>query len=242
MRTATDWPTSRTRPTSIRTIPISCLARALPASFSGGTCFPPRRWTGRRLRWPACAGPADGGRRVETGGLANAYAIGFVFNGGWALNQPASFIVDNFRFIPRNPIDHADFNDDNVAQRVGLADSYRELEFADCEHVSRRAISDRIRRRRAFRRVSSTFRTLCGSRRFGTPTRAPERSGSFLPGLDVPEPSSLMLIVAGRRGNCDVQAAPRPRTVDSHCLLSRSLSTRIEHRFGAVGRYAVVWI
>jgi hypothetical protein len=71
------------------------------------------------MDWPAnpLAGvpdPADGGRRVETGGLANAYAIGFVFNGGWALNQPASFIVDNFRFIPRNPIDHADFNDDNL--------------------------------------------------------------------------------------------------------------------------------
>ena len=65
------------------------------------------------------AGPADGGRRVETGGLANAYSIGFVFSGNWQLSTSASFIVDNFRFLPRNPIDHADFNDDNLC--VGAA-------------------------------------------------------------------------------------------------------------------------
>jgi hypothetical protein len=72
------------------------------------------------MDWPATplADVADQGNRIGQGatgnGLANAYAIGFVFNGNWLLNSSASFIVDNFRFLPRNPIDHADFNDDNM--------------------------------------------------------------------------------------------------------------------------------
>ncbi|HVT29348.1 MAG TPA: PEP-CTERM sorting domain-containing protein [Lacipirellulaceae bacterium] len=68
------------------------------------------------MLWPSSslAGVTDLGNRAANGGLSDAYVMGFVFNGGWAQNTSASFIVDNFEFIPRNPLDHADFNHDGV--------------------------------------------------------------------------------------------------------------------------------
>jgi hypothetical protein len=76
----------------------------------------------------------DNGNRHDNGGVVNAYMLGFVFNGNWTITNPttdgvadgtfgdavsftqhhASFIVDNMRFIPRNPVDNADFNDDGA--------------------------------------------------------------------------------------------------------------------------------
>jgi hypothetical protein len=62
-------------------------------------------------------------------GQANAYMFGFVFNGNWELTTPtdgmgvfgdtfpkfpASFIIDNMRFIDRFPLSSADFNHDNM--------------------------------------------------------------------------------------------------------------------------------
>ena len=80
------------------------------------------------------AGVADIGNDGDAGGWNNAYMLGFVFNGNWQLTNPApppdtqgikgiwgafpqffaSFIVDNMKILPRNPLDNADFNDDNV--------------------------------------------------------------------------------------------------------------------------------
>ena len=76
------------------------------------------------------AGVADQGNDENNGGSQNAYMLGFVFNGNWQLTDPAalpdpegikgiwgnfpqyfaSFIVDNMKIVPRNPISAADFN------------------------------------------------------------------------------------------------------------------------------------
>jgi hypothetical protein len=81
---------------------------------------------------PLASAP-DNGNRHDNGGVVNAYMLGFVFNGNWTITTPttadgvwdgqfgdamsytqhhASFIVDNMKFIPRNPVDNADFNND----------------------------------------------------------------------------------------------------------------------------------
>jgi hypothetical protein len=153
------------------------------------------------MDWPAAPlagvpGPADGGRRVETGGLANAYAIGFVFNGGWALNQPASFIVDNFRFIPRNPIDHADFNDDNLLNvldwqiLITNLNSQAAKIFSQGDigsHPEEAAVSPGVVDFQDFVRFEEIWDANQGAGSFQ----------AFLAGLNVPEPSSVMLIALG---------------------------------------------
>ena len=61
--------------------------------------------------------PAGAANRWETSS-ANTYMLGLVFNGNWALNTPASFIIDNFHFVPRNPIVKGDFNNDGLLNRA----------------------------------------------------------------------------------------------------------------------------
>jgi hypothetical protein len=93
------------------------------------------------LTWPAnpLAGVADvGGNRQTAGGAQNAYLLGFVFNGSWALNTYASFIIDNMRFIDRFPTSAADFNNDGNVDgddwhilRTHLNSTTPNLTFAD---------------------------------------------------------------------------------------------------------------
>ncbi len=176
------------------------------------------------MDWPTAplagvAGPADGGRRVETGGLANAYAIGFVFNGGWALNQPATFIVDNFRFIPRNPIDHADFNEDNVLNvsdwqiLIANLNSQMAKMFSEGDigsHPEESAVSPGVVDFQDFVRFEEIWDANQGAGAFK----------AFLAGLNVPEPSGLMLFVLGGAG---VAICRRRRGHHARCFLSRRL-------------------
>jgi hypothetical protein len=64
------------------------------------------------MSWPHAplADAPDVGNREATGGLSNAYMIGFTINGNWALNDRAAIIVDNIRVVPK--FIGADFNQD----------------------------------------------------------------------------------------------------------------------------------
>lgn len=80
------------------------------------------------MTFPALNPPTPGNEFRGTppsgaGGLSDAYVMGFVTNGNWTLTVPddaqgnfpqsiASFIVDNIKVLPRNPISAADFNND----------------------------------------------------------------------------------------------------------------------------------
>jgi hypothetical protein len=154
------------------------------------------------MDWPqnpleGVADPADGGRRVETGGLANAYSIGFVFNGNWQLSTSASFIVDNFRFLPRNPIDHADFNDDNLLNALDwqilisnlnsqTADMFSQGDIGS--HPEETAISPGVIDFADFVRFEEIWDANNGG---AGAFRA------FLAGYGVPEPSSVALVLLG---------------------------------------------
>jgi hypothetical protein len=174
------------------------------------------------MSFPAAplANAPDNGNRHDSGGVANAYMLGFVFNGNWTITTPtttdgvadgtfgdpvsftqhhASFIVDNMRFIPRNPVDNADFNDDGVlnaadwqiliANLNGLVPPDKTFAMGDIgSHPLEPAVSPGVVDFEDFVRFEEIWDANNGG---AGAFRA------FLAGQGVPEPSAVVLLTLG---------------------------------------------
>ena len=156
------------------------------------------------------AGVTDIGNDGDAGGWNDAYMFGFVFNGNWALNQSASFIIDNMKFVDRNPVKDGDFNNDGKIDRADWQILVSHLNgpgpytFAQGDIGSVDASSELS--------VSPGLVDFQDVVRFKQLWDAHNGAGSFSAQIGgVPEPSTIVLMVLGLLAvaGCNKRLAPR---------------------------------